>query len=267
LAFQVDIKRGALLQELTVRNIFGAVVIVAVGLLIIRYLSRMTEALSVRTPGARFILKWFEQVMRLIVTFATAFAALLVLAPSSDAFLAALGSAAIAIALGAQDLVRNILGGLVILTDRPYQLGDRITVGDTTGEVVHIGLRSTKVRTAEDARVTVPNSDLLSGQVSNSNHGVPECQVVTTIYAPSSTDPAWLIQLGYEAAWCCGYLRTPRPVNVVLTDEYSETPFMRLQIKAYVIDHRYVRMMQTDITSRVKRELAKAGVLANWNPS
>lgn len=162
-----DLPQGTLLKAITLRTAILAVLIAAGGFLLIRYVSKIAESLSTRNAEARFVLKWIEQVSRLVLSFATIFAVILVLAPSSDAFLAAVGSAAIAIALGAQDLIKNVVGGLVILTDRPYQLGDRVRMGDTAGEVVHIGLRSTKLRTLEDTLVTVSNSDLLNGQATN----------------------------------------------------------------------------------------------------
>src|SRR5687768_2494777 len=120
--------RGALLRELTFQSVAGAVLIVAGAVIFIRYVARIAEALSIRNPRARFVLKWTEQALRLTISFATIFMVLLILAPNSDTFLAAIGSAAIAIALGAQDLIKNVVGGLVILTDRPYQLGDRVKI-------------------------------------------------------------------------------------------------------------------------------------------
>ncbi len=255
---------GSVLRQITLQSILGSLLIIAAAILAIRYIARLAEAWSNRSPGSRFVLKWTEQVVRLVISFVTIFTVLLILAPNSDTFLAALGSAAIAIALGAQDLIKNFVGGLVILTDRPYQLGDRVTIGDSVGEVMHIGLRSTKLRTPDDSWVTVSNADLLNGQVINDNYGVPECQVVTTLYVPTDIDPKMLLQLGREAALCSPYLRSQRPVTVLLSDEYSETPFMKIRIKAYVCDHRYVLRMQTDITARMKMQFARAGVLDKW---
>lgn len=256
--------QGTFLREITVRSTVLAALIIAGAILAVRYVAKLGEVLSARNPGARFLLKWTVQVFRLVAWFAAIFIVLLVLAPNSDTFLAALGSGAIAIALGAQDLIKNIAGGLVILTDRPYQLGDRVTIGDTVGEVVHIGLRSTKLRTPLDSWITVANSDLLNGQVKNDNYGVPECPVITKIYLPTDSDVEQVTRLAYEAAWCSPYLRAANPVVVYLADQYSETPFMELTVKAYVFDHRYCLRMQTDITTRLKKEFARIGLLANW---
>jgi hypothetical protein len=66
-----EMPRGTLLREITARSIFEAALIAAGGILLIRYVSKIADALSARSPGARFILKWTEQAVRLIVSFAT----------------------------------------------------------------------------------------------------------------------------------------------------------------------------------------------------
>ena len=255
---------SGLLTKVTLDRVATAVAIVVVTLVVVHYITKLVGKLSRKNPGSRFALKWIEQALRLIVWFAAILAVVTTLAPDSDTFLAAVGSGAIAFGLGAQNLVKDLVGGFVLLTDRPYQLGDRVTFADTTGEVVHIGLRSTKLRTPNDSRVTIPNSELTSGKVENDNYGVPECMVVTQLYVPPAADPELVVRIGYESAWCCPYLRTTKPVRVGLFDRYTETPFMELLIKAYVFDHSYVLMMQADITMRAKKQLAQAGILAQW---
>jgi small-conductance mechanosensitive channel len=253
-----------LTTKITFERFATALAIIVITLVVVHYITKIVDKLNRRNPGSRFALKWIEQALRLILWFTAILAVLTSLAPDSDTFLAAIGSGAIAIGLGAQNLVKDILGGFILLADRPYQLGDRITFGDTTGEVVHIGLRSTKLRTVNDSRVTIPNSEITSAQVGNDNYGVPECMVVTQLYVPPDSDPELVMRIGYESVWCSPYLRTKRPVRVALRDCYTETPYMELVIKAYVFDHSYVVLMQTDITMRAKKQLARAGILARW---
>ena len=75
----------------------------------------------------------------------------------------AIGSMAIAVGLGGRDLVRNwiVSGCLVILTERPYEVGDRVTMAGTSGEIQHIGLRATRITTPEVGLTTIPNSKVL----------------------------------------------------------------------------------------------------------
>jgi small-conductance mechanosensitive channel len=232
--------------------------------LVLRYLSRLFNAISNRQPRARFLVKLIEPVVRILLWFGAIVYAVSVLAPTSDAFLAALGSAAIAIGLGAQDLIRNLIGGLVILADRPYQLGDRVRMGDAYGEIDHIGLRSTKLTTPDDTRVTIPNADILTSKSFNANSGVPDCQVVTDLFLPPNLEPSLIAEIGRQVALTSPFTYLAKPIVVLLVDNFQRAPYVKLQIKAYIYDHRYEQTMQTDIVSRCKQEFLRRGLLEGW---
>lgn len=74
------------------------------------------------------------------------------------ALIAGLGIGGLAVALAAQDTVKNIIGGLVVFTDKPFRLGDFVKVKDIEGTVTYIGIRSTRMRTAAGRLVTIPNA-------------------------------------------------------------------------------------------------------------
>ncbi len=81
--------------------------------------------------------------------------------------IAALGIGGIALALGAQKTVENLVGSVTLIADRPAQVGDFIRVGDLIGTVEDVGIRSTRIRTLERTVVTIPNGDLSSRQIEN----------------------------------------------------------------------------------------------------
>ena len=81
--------------------------------------------------------------------------------------LAALGIGGIALALGAQKTVENLVGSVTVVADRPIQVGDFCQVGDVLGTVEDIGIRSTRIRTLERTIVTIPNGDFSSRQIEN----------------------------------------------------------------------------------------------------
>ena len=82
-------------------------------------------------------------------------------------FVAGLGLGGLAIALAAQDALGNIFGGIVIIMDKPFSLGDWISSPSVEGFVEDISFRSTKVRTFANALVTVPNSTLAGESITN----------------------------------------------------------------------------------------------------
>jgi small-conductance mechanosensitive channel len=250
-----------LLENVSLRSIVFAVLIFAGAWLVIHWSTRLFDRFAARSTRGRFLVRRAEPVVRMLVWFYAAYLALLILAPSRETFLALIASIGLAIGLGAQDLVKNIIGGLVVLIDRPYQLGDRVRIGDAYGEIDHIGLRSTKLTTPDDTRVTIPNSEILAGKVYNANSGVPDCQVVTDVVVPHSIDPQLALELGYEAAYSSPFLLLDKPVIVLLLDRFDQSPYCIVRVKAYVYDHRSEPKMQSDITARMKSELLGAGIL------
>ncbi len=83
------------------------------------------------------------------------------------AFLAGISIAGLALALAAQDTVKNFFGSLTIHIDRPFALGDTVTIDSNKGKVTDIGLRSTVIRTIEGAQITIPNGKISDSIVKN----------------------------------------------------------------------------------------------------
>jgi len=81
--------------------------------------------------------------------------------------LAGLGIGGLAVALAAQDTIKNFFGSVVLLSDKPFEIGDRINVDGHDGPVESVGLRSTKIRTLDGHLVTIPNGELANKPLCN----------------------------------------------------------------------------------------------------
>ncbi len=77
------------------------------------------------------------------------------------------GALGVGIGFGLQAIVTNFASGLILLFERPIKVGDTIQVGTDMGEVKNLGLRSTIIKTFDNAEIVVPNSDLITGLVTN----------------------------------------------------------------------------------------------------
>lgn len=77
------------------------------------------------------------------------------------------GALSVGIGLGLKSIINNFIAGIIVLIEKPIKVGDFITVGDTTGEVKRISVRSTQVTTRRRVDVIIPNEDLITNLVSN----------------------------------------------------------------------------------------------------
>jgi MscS family membrane protein len=81
--------------------------------------------------------------------------------------LAGLGVGGLAVAFAARSTVENFFGAAMLLSDRPFKTGDSVVAGGISGSIEHVGLRSTRIRTADDSVVYVPNATLASATIDN----------------------------------------------------------------------------------------------------
>jgi small-conductance mechanosensitive channel len=221
----------------------------------------LLDLLAERFPSQRLLLKRLQPIARIFIYAGTFYFVVGVVSPEEKALYAMLGSMALAIGLAAKDLLNDLIGGIVVLFDRSFQTGDRVAVGGHYGEVVSIGLRSTKLVTADDSLVTVPNSVMLASTVSNSNAGALDCQVVVDLYLPGAVDLAQVEHVAREAALTSKLAYLAKPVVVNVKDEFDETHLTHVIVKAYVFDARYENAFAADITRRVRRELDRRGLV------
>jgi MscS family membrane protein len=105
--------------------------------------------------------------MRLIVAAVGILFVLQNLDVNVSSLVAGLGLGGLAVALAAQDTVRNVLGGATIFADKPFEVGDWVIVDGVEGTVETVGFRSTRVRTFYNSLVSVPNGNLMNAGIDN----------------------------------------------------------------------------------------------------
>ena len=253
---------------------FWALVVLIIVFFTIRLAVYILNRLAERSAERRLFFKRLVPVARIVLwSIAVYFVIRVVFAVDADGLLAAAAAIGVAIGFASQDILKNIFGGLVIVFDQPFQVGDRIQVGTSYGEVVSIGLRSTRIVTPDDSLVSVPNAQVVDSQVSNANSGALDCQVVTNLYLPAFTDEALARRIAYQAAVSSPYVYLDKPIVVRVQDEFKETFLTHLKVKAYVIDARWEFAFMSDVTERARAEFRRHGLLTPmhgalaWNQS
>jgi MscS family membrane protein len=112
------------------------------------------------------------------------------------ALVAGLGLGGLAFALAAKDALANLFGSLMILSDRPFHLGDRISAGGVVGNVEEVGFRSTRIRTLDGHLVTVPNATLANANIENVSER-PTLKRVLNVTVTYDTAPE-MVQRGID---------------------------------------------------------------------
>jgi MscS family membrane protein len=106
---------------------------------------------------------------------------------SVNTALAGLGIGGVALALGAQKMIENLFGSLVLGLDQPFHVNDLVTVENVTGVVESIGMRSTRIRTPERTLVTIPNGKLAAMSIESLAARDRRCLTTTLSLAPPTT--------------------------------------------------------------------------------
>lgn len=179
-----------------------------------------------------------------------------VIDPPVQTLLTVAASVGIAIGFAAQDILKNIFGGIIIILDRPFQIGDKIEVNGYYGEVTEIGIRSIRIQTPDDSSVSIPNAEIMNNEVSNTNSGALYCQVVASVYLPEDVNVDEIKELAYKAAITSRYVYLNKPVVVLAQHRMMENAFaVELKIKAYVLDIRYEFNLKSEVTELILKEL------------
>lgn len=248
---------------ISIPKIIWALIFLVLGYFFIRLLIGLIVGLSKRYPKYDFTIKRFIPIFRILAWIFVIYIIIIgIFNPPAATLFAFFTSLGVAIGFAAQDLLKNVFGGLVVMFDRPFQIGDKIEAGKHYGEVVEIGIRSTKIVTADDSLVTVPNSEFMIQYVSNSNSGENNCQVVAEMYLPIDIDTARVREIASEAAMISRYIYLNKPVTVLFFNEIKDRKtVLKMRLKAYVSDLTKEFQFKSEMTEIVMKTLIEQEII------
>jgi len=174
-----------------------------------------------------------------------------IISPTKEIILAIGGSAAVAIGFSLKDLVASIVAGVILIFDRPFQVGDRVNFGDHYGDIVSIGLRAVRLQTLDDSTITIPNSRFITDTVTSANAGKLDMQVETYFHLPVNSGSNEVTKILYEVAATSRFVLLKKKISINAIEALAENErFLKYIVKAYVIDTRFESRFKTDITTR-----------------
>jgi small-conductance mechanosensitive channel len=239
-----------------------ALLIIVITLLVARFTRQLFDGLGRRFTDKRLVINQAGSFVRFGVFLVGGLsAALTVLEVTPEVLLALGGTIAVSVGFALKDLVSSIVAGMIILVDRPFQVGDRVTFDGWYGEISHIGLRSVKLVTLDDTQVTIPNNQFLTDPVASGNAGSVEMMVQMDFFIGVDQDLPAAKNVVAEALTGSRFVSTARPWTVTISQVVQENYFaLRLRGKAYVLDVSFEKAFETDVTERVIEGFAAAKI-------
>ncbi len=179
-------------------------------------------------------------------------------------FIAGAGILGIAVGFAAKDTLSNLIAGVLLIIDRPFEIGDRIEVwsapagSSTWGDVIDIGLRATKIRTTDNIVIIIPNNEIMTRDIVNYTIISSKIRVRINIgiaYESNlETAKAAIISVAQTVNWVA---KNPAPKVVVRN--FGESS-IDLQLRVWINDARKRMDTISHITDNVKAEFDKTGV-------
>jgi len=253
-----------------IKNIFYAIFIVLLAspvneffIIIIKYLEKnIADKTDTKIDNVIFdLLKKFAGV---IVYITAIIIALDMLGVNVMPFIAGAGVAGIAIGFAAKDTLSNLIAGVLLIVDRPFEVGDRIEVwtapsgSSTWGDVIDIGLRATKIKTTDNIIIVIPNNEIMKRDIINYTIITSKIRVRVNIGIAYDADmekaKGLIIKVADSAEWIA---KDPAPKVVVRNFGDSSVD---LQLRVWINDARKRMDTISYITDNIKTEFDKGGI-------
>ncbi len=176
------------------------------------------------------------------------------------ALAAALGIAGLGFALAAQDTIADAIAGMLILADRPFRVGDRIFIQaiDTWGDVVEIGLRTTRIRTRDNRMVIVPNSTISKNEVVNFSYPDPRYRIQTHVGIGYEAEFEKARQVMIDAVRNTKGVLKDKPVEVLYIEMADSE--MKFRVRWWIDSYVDTRRMLDTIHTALQNALDGAGI-------
>jgi MscS family membrane protein len=210
--------------------------------------------------GKEAVLVLSERAMRALVVLVGLMVILDHFGFNISALLTAIGIGGLALSLAAQDTIANMISGVIILIDQPFRAGDRIEIEElkTWGDVVSIGLRSTRIRTLDNRLVIVPNSSISKNQVVNYTFPDPRYRIQTEIGVAYGTDLRQVREVITGALQGVEGVIPEMPVDVLFL-EFGESA-MILRVRWWIESYIDARRSADRVNETVYLALEQAGI-------
>jgi small-conductance mechanosensitive channel len=168
------------------------------------------------------------------------------------------GALSVGIGFGLQSIVNNFVSGLILLVERPIKVGDWIVVKGSEGIVKRISVRSTEIETFDRASIIVPNSDLITGAVTNWTHRNLLGRTLIKISVHPDVEPETVVKLMIDAARAHPLVLSEPAPGATL--DALGTAALEFSLRATVTDVTKTAAVASDLRINIRRALREANI-------
>ncbi len=220
------------------------------------------QSVALRTDTALDdqVVSMFQRLMRVVIF---AVATMMILRHAGvdiSALLATAGVASLAVAFAAQDSLGNLFAGISIMLDRPFCKGDRVQLADgRLGDVVEIGLRSTKILTFDHTQIVIPNSQIAGASIINYSYPNPRFKIRQTVGVAYGSDVKRVKEVLLEI--CREHPKVlDEPSPCVYFTEFADSSLNFLLVY-WIGDYRDMLEVKDAINTRINDRFEEEGIV------
>ncbi len=243
-------------------GVFPSILLIVGTYFVLRFIASTVDRLGNQFANQRMLFQKIATFLQFIIYIAVTISVIALSVQLDDKVITLIGGTfALAVGFAIRDLVASFIAGIMVMIDRPFQVGDRVSFGGQYGDITAIGLRSVRMQTLDDNTITIPNNKFLTDIVSSGNYGALDMQVVMDFYVGMDQDIPRAREIVSEAALSSRYVHLPKPVVVLVNQIMQENLIaVRFRLKTYVLDTRYEKAFETDVNLRVMQAFRDAGI-------
>ena len=168
------------------------------------------------------------------------------------------GALSVGIGFGLQDVIKNLVSGIILLFERPLKVGDWVLIGGEEGKIKQINIRSTEVETFNKASVIIPNATLISSSLTNLTHGNNWQRQTIAVGVSYDSDAEQVTKLLLECARSCKkVMKVPAPY--VLFKNFGESS-LDFELRIYVSDIWSGWSAGSDVRYEILRRFREANI-------
>jgi small-conductance mechanosensitive channel len=241
-------------------RIVYAILIFIIAFILSIYLRQPLQRLSERRTRYSHILKQIVPLLLIVCWFLVIYfimtQVLVLTYVSTLSFFIIIG---LALALAFQDILKDIIAGLIVPFADHIEKGNKIQIGDIYGEILKTGFRETLIKKPDGKVVVIPNSQIIKESVICVSAEQESCPVAVDFYLPFSCDLDKSREIAHKSAIVSPYLFLDKPVTVHFNNELSNGhPIIKMRVIAYLRKIEFQNLFISELTETVLKEIGHA---------